>query len=94
MTGRSEQISQQIRDKLEAGLAPEQIVIRDDSHKHKGHSGYNAQGASHLHITIVADAFDGMSRIDRYRTVYDLLEDELKTHVHALSLELKTACNM
>ena len=89
-TKSSDPIYQQIRDKIEAELAPDKLIIRDDSHKHKGHSGYNAQGASHLHITIVADAFNGVSRIARYRVVYDLLAEELRTRIHALSLDLKT----
>jgi BolA protein len=86
----AEQIYTQIRAKLELALEPEQLTIRDDSHKHKGHNGYNPDGASHLHIRIVASTFYGMSRIDRYRKVYNLLVQELNTHIHALQLDLRT----
>ena len=89
-TNQAENIYARIRSKLEDGLKLQCLRIRDDSEKHRGHSGYNAAGASHLHIKIVTDSFDGMSRIARYRKVYSLLDHELQSHIHALSLDLKT----
>lgn len=89
-TKAAEHIYTRVRDKLEAELQPRRLVIRDDSGKHQGHSGYNPQGASHLHIHVVTTAFDGMSRVNRYRWIYQLLDHELRTHVHALELDLKT----
>jgi BolA protein len=79
-------MSERIRQKLETGLAPSRLSIVDDSHRHAGHAGAREGGETHFWIEIVADSFAGKSRIERQRTVYGLLAEELKERVHALQL--------
>lgn len=79
-----------IRAKLEAGLAPAKLEIRDDSAKHAGHAGARPEGETHFRVLAVSAAFAGMSRVDRQRKVYALLADELAERVHALALETRT----
>lgn len=76
----------QIRDKLTAAFAPQQLNIVDDSHKHAGHEGARS-GGGHFDVTIVADAFVGQSPIQRHRLVYTALGEELKKEIHALSIK-------
>lgn len=78
-----------IRSKLETALKPERLEIADDSHLHAGHSGARSGGESHFTIKIIAEAFRGLSRIQRHRLVTAALTEELKGPVHALSLTLK-----
>ncbi len=78
-----------IKSKLEAALAPELLDIEDQSEKHRGHAGYREGGESHFHLTIVSDAFQGKSRIDRQRLVHSALAVELKEKIHALSMSVK-----
>ena len=80
-------VIEEIRTKLISELAPEHLAIRDVSHRHKGHGGYNSDGASHLVIEISAPAFKELSRVESHRRVYDILSDELRTHVHALQIK-------
>src|SRR5690606_34649100 len=75
---------------IEAAFQPLRLEIVNDSHKHRGHGGYHPSGESHFHITIVADAFKGRSRVDRQRAVYGVLDAELKDTVHALALSTLT----
>ena len=82
-------IEAQIRTKLEAGLAPEYLEIRNDSHKHAGHQGSPNTGASHFHLVIRSAQFTDLSRLARQRLVYQLLAEELKNGVHALSMSLE-----
>lgn len=82
-------MEQQIRAKLEAGLAPEYLEVRNDSHKHAGHQGSPNTGASHFHVTIRSAAFTGLNRLARQRLVYQILAEELKGGVHALSVTLE-----
>ena len=79
-----------LRDKLTAALAPERLEIIDESHLHAGHAGAREGGQSHYRVEIVAAAFDGLSRVERQRLVYDVLADELRGGVHALALSTRT----
>jgi BolA-like protein 1 len=75
---------------LTENLKPTILDIANQSHKHKHHSGDNGTGETHYDITIISDAFDNISKVNRHRMVTDLLTDELNSGLHALSLNLKT----
>ncbi len=79
-------VSQDIRRKLERALAPERLVIEDQSHFHIGHAGAREGGESHFRLEIVAEAFEGASRIDRERMIHRCLAEELAGPIHALSI--------
>lgn len=84
-----------IREKLQAGLAPERLEIEDDSGRHAGHhheGGVDgrAGGESHFNVTVVSTAFEGLGRVQRQRAVNDLLREELAGPVHALSIRALT----
>lgn len=80
------EIAARMRAKLEAALAPSMLEIRDDSHRHAGHSGARPEGETHFAVTIVAAAFAGQGRIARQRMVHAALAEELRDRVHALQL--------
>lgn len=75
---------------LSDNLKPISLNIVNESHKHKHHSGDNGTGETHYDITIISDCFVSTSKINRHRMVTDLLQEEFKTGLHALSLNLKT----
>ena len=79
-----------IEAKLTQALNPLRLTVRDDSNRHKGHSGHNPEGESHFHVEIVSAAFAGQSRVARQRMVYGILADEMKQRVHALALTTLT----
>ena len=83
-------VSETIETKLRDRLTPEDVRVIDESEKHKGHSGWRPGGETHFRVEIVSPAFDGLTRVDRQRLVYEILAEELKGPVHALSLDLKT----
>ena len=62
-----------IRQTLEGALLPERLDIVDESDQHAGHVGAHPAGETHFRVTIVADTFAGLSRIERHRKVNDLL---------------------
>jgi BolA protein len=78
--------AERIRAKLEAGLAPGRLDIFDDSHRHAGHAGSRPGGETHFRVEIVSPAFAGKTRLERQRTVYALLAEELAERVHALQI--------
>ncbi len=75
-----------IESKLHAGLAPVVLQIQDESHKHSVPAG----AESHFNVMVVSDRFRGQGRVDRHRVVYTLLDHEMNTGLHALTLTLLT----
>ena len=79
-------IAQEMRQLLEAALAPTRLEIVNDSAKHSGHMGDDGSGESHFTIEIESARFEGISRLQRQRLVLDALGDILGQRVHALSI--------
>lgn len=79
-----------MEDLLRAALAPELLAVEDESRLHEGHAGARPEGETHYHVTIVAAAFAGRSRVERQRTVYAALAGEFAAGMHALRLTLRT----
>jgi len=74
-------IAQRILEKLGAALSPDAIELVDDSARHAGHhheGGMDAKpgGESHFNLMIVAEAFEGLTRVARQRRVLDLLRED------------------
>jgi BolA protein len=75
-----------IRQRLEQEFEPTELLIKDQSHLHAGHAGAE-DGKGHFDVTIVSAAFDGQSRIQRHRMVYDALTRLLESDIHALRIK-------
>lgn len=78
-----------IRTRLEHALAPCEVEVRDDSHRHAGHAGAR-DGRGHFVVTVVTPAFEGKNLLTRHREVYDALGDLMITDIHALSVRALT----
>lgn len=77
-----------IEQKLAAAFSPRQIEVINESHLHAGHQEhFDGTGETHLRLRIVADAFSGMSRVERHRAINALVADELAGGVHAFAIE-------
>lgn len=78
----------EIETRLREAFAPRELVVRDDSERHRGHAGFQEGGESHFHVVIRSSSFEGKSRIARHRAVHDALGRDLVGAIHALSLDL------
>ena len=81
-------IEKNILRKLEKELNPTLIEIKDESHLHANHNPSAKEGGTHFKIKIVSKKFKGKSRIEKHRIVNDILENEFKKGLHALTLSL------
>jgi BolA protein len=81
--------AQRMEAVLQAAFAPASLEIVDESAKHAGHAGARPGGETHYQVTMVADTFEGLSRVDRQRRVNEVLAAEFDGGLHALSLRLK-----
>ena len=77
-----------IREKLEQAFSPEELEVVDESEQHRGHAGWREGGETHFRVRMIAQAFNGESRVARQRAVNRCLAQELATSVHALAMEL------
>ena len=75
-----------LRGKLEVRLVPAYLELVNESPNH----GLPASAEKHFRVVAVSLAFTGLSRIDRHRLVQDTVAEELRTHVHALSVQAFT----
>ncbi|MGP0061823.1 MAG: BolA family protein [Beijerinckiaceae bacterium] len=87
---------QRITKKLQQALAPIALEVIDESHKHAGHAhagarpgSANGSGETHFLVKVVSQVFEGKSRVDRHRTINNLLSAELAGSVHALAIDAK-----
>lgn len=79
----------EVTRRLNDALSPDSLVVRDDSAYHAGHGGYREGVETHLHVTVVAQAFASLSRLERQRRVLALLSDLMDNPVHALSIDAR-----
>jgi BolA protein len=74
-----------IEQMLTAAFAPQELLVKDQSHLHAGHAGAK-EGKGHFDVTVVSEQFDGVNRIGRHRLVYDALGAFMESDIHALRI--------
>ncbi|KAL1366993.1 hypothetical protein HN51_021038 [Arachis hypogaea] len=81
-----------IKEKLEKELDPVELEVEDVSYQHAGHAGVrgSGDGETHFNLRVVSKEFEGKSLVKRHRLIYKLLDDELQSGLHALSIVAKT----
>lgn len=78
-----------IRERLSQALAPLELEITDESHKHVGHAGARS-GGGHFSVLVISQHFAGKTLLERHRLVYQALGDALQGEIHALSIRALT----
>jgi BolA protein len=74
-----------IRQRLEEALAPTELEVIDDSHRHAGHAGAR-DGRGHFNVRLVSPSFSGKRQVERHKLVYAALGSLMQTDIHALGL--------
>ena len=79
-----------LETKLKNAFNPASLEVINESHLHTGHQpGFDGQGESHIRIRMVAEHFNGMSRVNIHRAVNALCADEIAAGLHALAIDVK-----
>ena len=88
-------VCDQITQRLKA-LHPSMLNVIDDSASHAGHVGAADHAArtgavegTHFELTIVSAAFAGKPLVARHRMIYDLLDELMRTRIHALKIDAR-----
>ncbi len=82
-------VAAEIEERLRAALAPTHLAVINDSARHHGHAGDDGSGESHFTVEIEAEAFAGMSRLERQRAVNAALGDLMRERIHALAIRAR-----
>ena len=76
---------------LKKNFSPSVLLVRDDSKKHEGHSqvSRNAKETHFFIKMVISDC--NITKVNLHRKVYNLLDNEFNTGLHALELDLKSS---
>jgi stress-induced morphogen len=69
----------QLRERIQTALPGAQVTVEDLT-----------GGGDHFRAEVVSDRFEGMSRIEQHKLVYDVFGDEVGGPIHALSIKTST----
>ncbi|MBI4411581.1 MAG: BolA family transcriptional regulator [Deltaproteobacteria bacterium] len=79
-------IQKQIESKLAEGLKPAHLEVINESPMH----GVPPGSESHFKVVVVSSLFEGKSLVQRHRMINEVLAQELKESVHALTMQTLT----
>jgi stress-induced morphogen len=71
--------TQDVKERIESALPGSQATVTDLT-----------GGGDHLRAEVAYEGFEGLSRIQQHRLVYDVFGDEIGGPIHALSLKTTT----
>jgi stress-induced morphogen len=69
----------ELKERIEAALPGAEVDVEDLT-----------GGGDHFRAEIVSDRFDGLSRIEQHKLVYDVFGTEVGGPIHALSIKTST----
>ena len=78
----------EIQTRLNNEIELEDIIIIDNSSKHKGHKFFSPE-KYHLHLKIKSLYLSSLSRINAQKIIMKVLENDLKTKIHALEISIE-----
>lgn len=85
--GGTQPVETAIKSKLEAYFKPSHLQVINESYMHNVPKG----SETHFKVVVVSEKFLNEPLIKRHRLVNSVLEEELRTGVHALSITAKTS---
>ena len=77
-----------IKLKLKKQVEIEELVIIDNSHKHKSHKFFSPE-KFHLHLKVKSLYLNSISRVNAQKIIMKTLEEDLKNRIHALEISIE-----
>ena len=76
-----------VKSKIEAEIVIQDFKIEDKSFLHQNHKG-NQEGMFHLKLIIKSEELKRLSKIESTKKIYNILDVELKEHIHSIQILL------
>lgn len=80
-------VTAELERRLRAALAPERLVVIDESDDHRGHIGHVPGTPTHFRVLVRAERLAGLGRVERQRAVYAAVGDLMGAPIHALAVD-------
>ena len=77
-----------IYKKLNTYFKPSLLKVENESHLHKNHPQSPKGGNSHFYVEIKSSVYNNLTRLQGQRRIYKVLENEMKSFVHALRIKI------
>ena len=77
----------QIKEKINKKINPENIILIDNSSLHAKHKSFDSN-KFHLKIIIKSEKLRNMDKITAHKEVFSILKDEMSNQIHALDIEI------
>ena len=71
--------AEELQDRIRTALPGADVAVEDLT-----------GGGDHFRAEVVSDRFDGLSRIEQHKLVYEVFGDEVGGPIHALSIKTST----
>ena len=78
---------EQIKEKINKRINPENIILIDNSSLHIKHKSFDSN-KFHLKIIIKSEKLRNMDKIAAHKEVFSILKDEMSNQIHALEIEI------
>ena len=78
----------EIKAKLETQIEIEELIIVDNSNNHRGHKFFSPEKL-HLHLKIKSLYLNSISRVNAQKLIMKILNEDLKTKIHALEISIE-----
>ena len=79
-----------IESLLRKNFSFKMLLVRDDSKNHEGHSQVTQNSKeTHFFIKMVLKNSSNITKVSLHRKVYNLLDNEFSSGLHALELDIK-----
>ena len=69
----------ELQTRIEAAIPGAQVSVEDLT-----------GGGDHFRAEVVSDRFEGLSRVQQHRLIYQVFDDEIGGPIHALSIKTST----
>ena len=77
-----------IENKIKKNIEIENILIVDNSNKHKKHKFFDSE-KYHLSLEIRSSYLNSLTKVGAHKEVMKLLAEELRSKIHALEIKIK-----
>jgi stress-induced morphogen len=71
--------AQELRERIQQALPGAQVTVEDTT-----------GGGDHFRAEVVSERFEGLTRIQQHKLIYDVFGDEVGGAIHALSIKTET----
>ena len=80
-------IYDQIKEKINKEINPENIILIDNSSLHIKHKFFDSN-KFHLKIIIKSEKLRNIDKIAAHKEIFSILKDEMSNKIHALEIEI------